>query len=290
MVHLLLVSLVWAASPGLLKHELAGVPSSAISVMRLGLTALMFAPWLRLRPATGLSAVVVAKLLAIGGVQFGLMYLLYLRAFAHLQAHEVFIFTALTPIFVVALDGLWQRRVAGRHVVAAVLGVVGAVVIIPRGASTASVVEGFLLVQGANVCFALGQVAYRRLRPTLTVPDREVFAWLALGGFIATTVVAAPITPWQSLPGVLTERHLLVVAFLGVVASGLGFFVWNMGVQRVNAGTLAVFNNAKIPLGVLVSLLVFREPADPLRLALSLGLLGLGLWVSATAATAAARA
>jgi hypothetical protein len=55
----------------------------------------------------------------------------------------------------------------------------------------------------------------------------------------------------------------------------------------VNAGTLAVFNNAKIPLGVLVSLVVFREPADPLRLALSLGLLGLGLWVSATAATAA---
>jgi len=48
-----------------------------------------------------------------------------------------------------------------------------------------------------------------------------------------------------------------------------------------------VFNNAKIPLGVLVSLVIFREPADPLRLALSLGLLGLGLWVSATAATAA---
>jgi drug/metabolite transporter (DMT)-like permease len=281
MVHLLLVSLLWAASPGLIKHELAGVPSSAISVMRLALTALMFAPWLRLRARTGLSLVVVGQLLAIGAVQFGLMYLLYLRAFAHLQAHEVFLFTALTPMFVVAVDGLWQRRIAARHVLAAVFGVVGAVVIMPRGESTASVVEGFLLVQGANLCFALGQVAYRRVRPGLSAPEHRVFAWLALGGFIATVVVAAPITSWQTLPSLLTARHLAVIAFLGVVSSGLGFFMWNSGLRRVNAGTLAVFNNAKIPLGVLVSVIVFQELADPTRLATSLLLLGVGVWMAA---------
>lgn len=156
MVHLLLVSLLWAASPGLIKHELAGVPSSAISVMRLALTALMFAPWLRLRARTGLSLVVVAKLMTIGAVQFGLMYLLYLRAFAHLQAHEVFLFTALTPMFVVAVDGLWQRRIAARHVLAAVFGVVGAVVIMPRGESTASVVEGISARAGGKPVLCVG--------------------------------------------------------------------------------------------------------------------------------------
>jgi drug/metabolite transporter (DMT)-like permease len=37
---------------------------------------------------------------------------------------------------------------------------------------------------------------------------------------------------------------------------------------RVSAGMLAVFNNVKIPLAILVSLVFFRERTDLLRLAL----------------------
>ena len=94
-------------------------------------------------------------------------------------------------------------------------------------------------------------------------------------------VDAAPITSWQTLPTLLTPRHLVVIAFLGVVSSGVGFFMWNSGLRRVHAGTLAVFNNAKIPLGVLVSVIVFEEMADPTRLAASLLLLGFGVWMAA---------
>jgi hypothetical protein len=42
-----------------------------------------------------------------------------------------------------------------------------------------------------------------------------------------------------------------------------------------------VFNNAKIPLGVLVSVIVFQELADPTRLATSLLLVGVGVWMAA---------
>jgi len=50
------------------------------------------------------------------------------------------------------------------------------------------------------------------------------------------------------------------------VASGLGFWLWNAGARRVSAGTLAVFNDLKIPLAVAVSLLVFGEQTDLPRL------------------------
>jgi drug/metabolite transporter (DMT)-like permease len=280
MLHLLLVSLLWALSPGLIKHELTGVPSSAISVLRLGLTAAMFAPWLRVRASAGLTSTTVARLVGIGAVQFGLMYLLYLRAFAHLQAHEVFVFTALTPLYIVVLDGVNARRIKARDLVAAACAIASAVAIAWRDSGFDDVLTGFLLVQGANICFAAGQVAYRAVRPAIATTEPHVFAWQALGGFVATLAVALPTTPWTTLPALLTSHHVVVIAFLGLVASGVGFFVWSIGQTRVSAGVLAVFNNAKIPLGVIVSLVVFHEPADPWRLAVSLTLLLIGLAVS----------
>lgn len=76
------------------------------------------------------------------------------------------------------------------------------------------------------------------------------------------------------LPASLSLSQGLTLAYLGLVASGLGFFLWNVGATRVSAGELAVMNNAKIPLAMACSLLVFGERADPLRLLASLALLG----------------
>jgi drug/metabolite transporter (DMT)-like permease len=53
----------------------------------------------------------------------------------------------------------------------------------------------------------------------------------------------------------------------------LGFFLWNQGAARVNAGTLAVLNNAKVPLGIAVSLLCFGESAYAPAVIASLALL-----------------
>ena len=68
-----------------------------------------------------------------------------------------------------------------------------------------------------------------------------------------------------------------------VVASGAGFFLWNVGATRVSSGTLAVMNNAKVPLGVAVSLLVFGETADAAGLAASFALFAAALWLAARA-------
>jgi drug/metabolite transporter (DMT)-like permease len=70
-------------------------------------------------------------------------------------------------------------------------------------------------------------------------------------------------------PGALDLRlgtaQALVLLYLGLLASGVGFFLWNIGSSRVNVGTLAVMNNLKVPLAVAVSLVFFREQADLLR-------------------------
>jgi len=49
----------------------------------------------------------------------------------------------------------------------------------------------------------------------------------------------------------------------------------------VSAGSLAVFNNLKIPLGILVSVLIFGEEAEWVRLAGGGALMALALFMNA---------
>jgi drug/metabolite transporter (DMT)-like permease len=59
----------------------------------------------------------------------------------------------------------------------------------------------------------------------------------------------------------LSGPQILTLAYLGIIATGLGFFWWNIGATRVDTGVLAAANNAKIPLAVLVSIFVFSSQA-----------------------------
>ena len=97
MLYLIFVSLVWAFSFGLIKDRLAGLDSSYIAAVRLGLATLVFLPFVRVRWLSFRNSVL---LFALGAVQFGVMYLAYNESFHHLQAHEVALFSLTTPVFV----------------------------------------------------------------------------------------------------------------------------------------------------------------------------------------------
>lgn len=273
---LLIVSLIWAFSFGLIKGRLAGLDPTAVAVLRLALAAVVFAPFLRLKafpPRLGLAYA------AIGAVQFGGMYALYLRAFAHLQAYEVALFTIFTPVYLALLDAAVERQFRARHFAAALLSVAGAGLVIWNAAPGSGLTAGFLLVQGSNLCFAAGQLAYKRLRAAVPVGrDRELFGLLYAGALVATALFSAYATDWTAFRP--TPSQWGVLAYLGILASGLCFFWWNLGATRVNTGTLAAFNNAKVPLGVACSLLFFGESADLVRLSASLLLLGAAVWIA----------
>ncbi|HVT74293.1 MAG TPA: EamA family transporter [Lacunisphaera sp.] len=273
MVYLVLVSFLWAFSFGLIKGRLTGIDSSFISAARLLLALVVFLPFLRVR---GLRAKAAGALAGIGAIQFGLMYLAYNESFRYLAAWQVALFTITTPVLVTLLADALDRRFRPRALGAALLAVAGTAVIIwqaPGGTLT-----GVLLVQVSNLAFAAGQILYRRVRQWPGLPsERASFAWLYLGGF---AVAAAAMFLHGDRTITLNGSHLLVLAYLGLIASGLGFFLWNKGALQVNAGVLAVMNNAKVPLAVACSLLFFGESAHLPRLLASLALLGAGVWLA----------
>lgn len=270
---LLLVTLFWAFSFGLIK-QLTGLDGAFISAARLGLALLVFLPFVRVR---GLATRTMGGLTAIGAVQFGLMYLAYNESFRFLASHEVALFTLTTPVFVTLLADGFDRAWRPRALVAAVIAVAGGACIVAKTGSVRGSLVGFALVQLSNLAFAVGQVLYRRLRrqqPELR--DREVFALLYLGAFLVSLPATLGRTNFAALA--LTSANTGILLYLGLVASGLGFFLWNLGATRVEAGTLAVMNNAKIPLGIAVSLLVFGETADWPRLVTGGALIVLAVW------------
>jgi drug/metabolite transporter (DMT)-like permease len=276
MILLLAVSLLWAFSFGLVKG-LSGLDPAAVAVVRLAISLAVFAPLLR--PAA-LGRAAALRLGLVGAVQFGAMYILYLRSYAHLHAFEVALFTITTPVFVALADALVERRFAPRFIAAAALSVAGAAVVVWRSIGDTGVLGGFILVQLSNLCFAAGQVAWRRTRAGIpaAVSDASLFAAPLTGALALTLAVSLLSTDWRVFSP--TPSQWASIAYLGAGASGLGFFLWNVGSTRVNAGTLAAFNNAKIPLGIACSILVFGEHADLGRLLAGAAIMACGVWVA----------
>lgn len=276
MGHLLGVTLLWSFSFSLIGVYLAGQVDSYFSAMtRVALACLVFLPFLRPRL---LKARHRLGLAAIGAVQLGLMYVCYYQSFELISVPEILLFTIFTPIYIALLEDLLVRRFNPLQLALALLAVAGAA-LIRFEAPGQAFWGGFLMVQGANLCFAIGQVAYRHLMPRVqAVPALGVFGWFHIGAL----AVAMPAWLWLGDSARTAETPLQwgVLLWLGVAASGAGYFLWNQGARRVSASTLAIMNNLLIPAGLVVNITLWNRDEDLTRLALGGAVMVLALVLS----------
>jgi drug/metabolite transporter (DMT)-like permease len=255
MIYLALVSVIWAFSFGLIGSALSGVDSFLVATLRLGVASILFLPFLRLK---GIGSVDRFRLIIYGAIQFGLMYAFYMRAYQFIPSHLVAIFSILTPVYVVLIHDLRIRSFSKHYLWVAILSVLGTASIKAKTLPSGDIWMGFGLMQAAGIAFAFGQVAYRDWkRANPQIPDRSVFALLSLGGVFSVGCFSLVLTDYQAVE--LSTEHWKAILYLGCVASGLGFFLWNKGASVTNPGTLAAFNNAVVPLAVLFSLFIFGE-------------------------------
>ena len=257
MHYLVIVSIIWAFSFGLIGQALIEVDPVFAATMRLGIAGLAFIPFLRWSKIPRGSHL---KLLGCGAVQFGIMYVCYMTAFqiAPGQSHLVALFSILTPLYVVLINDLLKREFHIKYLYAALLAIAGAAIIKARAGSMNSLWIAFGLMQIAGVAFGFGQVYYRDWkRKHIEVKDHQIFALLYAGGFAVAAIACALFTSWDRTQ--LDAKKLQVLTYLGIVASGAGFFLWNKGATLCRAGTLAAFNNAVVPLAMACSLFIFGE-------------------------------
>ena len=174
MNKLIFVTILWAFSFSLIGEFLAGKVDSYLAVfVRVTLASLVFLPFTKFR---GVSPKLVLSIMGIGAVQIGLMYLCYYNSFLYLSVPEVALFTIFTPFYVTLIYDAFSFKFRPLYLFSVGVAVFGAL-IIKYGAINEGAIKGFLLVQGANICFGAGQSAYKALLERFDVDQKKVFGY-----------------------------------------------------------------------------------------------------------------
>ncbi|MDU7187767.1 MAG: DMT family transporter, partial [Klebsiella sp.] len=199
------------------------------------------------------------------------------QAYLYLTVSELLLFTVLTPLYITLIyDVMSRRRLRWGYACSALLAVIGAG-IIRYDQVTNHFWTGLILVQLSNISFAIGMVGYKRLMETRPMPQHNAFAWFYVGAFLVAAVAWSMLGNAQKMPE--TSLQWGILAFLGVAASGIGYFMWNYGATQVDAGTLGIMNNMHVPAGLLVNLAIWQtQPRWPSFIIGALVILA-SLWV-----------
>lgn len=269
MRYLLLTTFIWAFSFSFIGEILAGRVDSYFAVLvRIGLASLVFLPFTKFR---GIDKALKVKIMLIGSVQIGFMYIFFYQSFLFLSVPEVILFTIFTPIYVTLIyDGL-KGQFNPLYLVSTGMAVLGAYIIRYQNVDS-EFITGFLMVQGANICFALGQSAYKKvMESNPNIIHRDVFGYFYFGALLVGIVAFALLSDHSKLSPTLLQWSVLL--WLGIVASGIGYFLWNKGACDVDAGVLGIMNNALVPAGLMMNLLLWKTPVDYVSLSIGSGII-----------------
>jgi carboxylate/amino acid/amine transporter len=261
MFYLIFVTIVWSFSFSFIGVYLSGQVDTWFAVVtRVLLAFITFLPFLRFKH---IKLKTTFLLMGVGACQLGIMYFFYYNSFQYISVPEVLLFTIFTPIYVTVIYDLLQRHpLRFSYLLTAIIAVIGAAIIRYDHISSNFII-GFLLIQGANIVFTLGQVGYKRIMEMYPMPQHQAFAWVYFGAVIVATLGWLLFGDVSKLPKSNLQWGILI--WLGVIASGVCYFLWNYGATKVDSGTLAIMNNVVIPTGILVNVVIWHQSLDWLR-------------------------
>jgi len=276
MIYLIIVSIIWALSFSLIKGNLTNIDSNLVAFIRLGISFLIFLPFIKIK---NVNKNLITQFIFIGFIQYGLMYVSYIYSYKFLEAYQIAILTIFTPIFIVIIYDILESKFRIIHLLTALLAVVGAGIIIYSNNTSTGIWKGILLIQISNLCFAFGQVYFKKvMEKNSDIKPIQIFALLYLGSIIIAGLFSIAFTNFGSVT--ITANQWLSLIYLGVVASGIGFFLWNIGVTKVETGSLAVLNNLKIPLAILFAFIILGESIDLIKLTIGSVVILIALFVN----------
>ena len=258
MIYLIIVSILWSFSFGIIKYGLSGVDSSYISFIR-SLIALLFFSSISIYNIKKFA--LDLKLILIGALQFGFMYVFYIQSYVYLPAYLIATFTITTPIFVgLASKYIAHQSISKNGIYAISLVIIGSFLMRINFVNPFDYWVGFLLIQFANLFFASGQILFKEWKIKNDSTDiLHNFSQMFLG---ATLITSLFYLFSASGSNQLSSENLFALIFLGLISTGLGFLFWNLGLLKVNNDKLAVMNNLIIPIAILNSYFIFGEQID----------------------------
>lgn len=145
--------------------------------------------------------------------------------------------TAGTPAFMVIFAYILLReRITLSKAGALALASAGVLLIVGMNVSTPSVRMGELVLAVAAISWAWMSVVVKTLSPSYSSLTVTLYA-MAIA-FWGMTPLAFAQMSWQQLGEAIGRHPELIgyILYLGIVSTALAFFLWNLGLQQVEAG------------------------------------------------------
>ena len=255
MIFLIISTIIWAFSFSIIGNYLSSdIDPWSLSLIRVIISFLIFLPFIDLN----INKKRMVYIIGVGAIQIGFMYSFYLNAFSFISVEKILLFTIFTPIYVTIISDIFQKKIKKFFLFLSILSVIGSLIIRITDVQLLDL-KGFILIQGANFSFALGQVLYKRYIKNNSKLDYNLneFGYFYFGAIIIASLGSLIMIDSLSYPKSTTQW--LLVLWLGAIASGLGYYFWNRGSVLVSNGTLAVMNNLVIPLGLFIEIAFFSK-------------------------------
>ena len=258
MIYLIITTVIWSFSFSIIGNYLSPqINSWTLAFFRSLVAFIFFLPWLR----KSISYKYLIRIASIGALQIGLMYVFYLTAFNYTTVQRILLFTITTPFYVVLISNLFERKFKLPVYLLSIFSIIGALCLRTTYFDKNDLI-GFVLIQSANLCFASGQILYRRFKQGDWNPVDKFheFTYFFLGALLISSVGLIISPQGLSLPGSFVEW--ILVLWLGGIATGVGYYLWNRGSELVSSTTLAVMNNLVIPIALLVETVFFTRTVN----------------------------
>lgn len=245
----------WGANFVLAGPVLADLPPLWAGALRFLLGAVLMLA-IALRQKEGLMALARQHwpahlmLALLGIVGFNLFFF---HAMQSTSADNGALIMATNPLLTTLLAAvLLGERATARHLAALPVALAGVAVVIAQGDLGRllhfQVATGDLLMLGANLTWALYNVATRRFMPK-GAPVAHTALMMSLGALVLTGIALAGDAPFV-LPGLHAGLALAIMAVGGTV---LAYLFWGLGIQHLGAGRAALFLNLVPVFAMLVS-------------------------------------
>ena len=253
MFYLIITTIIWSFSFSLIGNYLStDINSWSLAFLRSTIACIFFLRWIDFK----IPFSYILKIVLIGALQIGIMYMLYLNAFNYTSVQKILLFTITTPFYVTMISQIINKKIKIFAFFIALISILGALVIRMTDLNTGDFV-GFIFIQLANISFALGQVLYKIIKADNKISTNVYtdFSFFFIGASFITLIGLMISTSSYTQPS--STSQWLLVLWLGGGASGIGYYFWNHGATQVRVETLATMNNLVIPLGLFIEVLFF---------------------------------
>ncbi len=193
------------------------------------------------------------------GAMLGINWIFLFEAYRYTSVAVATLCYYLAPIFIVAVSPfVFKEKMTPKKLICIAVALIGTVFVsgvAENGIPPISEIKGILLGIGAAVLYAAIVINNKKLHD-ISAYDRT------MAQLIISAVVLLPYNFFSgNLESIsLTPMTLLLLAVVGIVHTGLSYYLYFGAMERLNAQSLAILSYIDPAVAILLSACVLREP------------------------------